>query len=326
MNRLDMNFLIWIVWGFGLIVYCCPPVLAQSNAEHGDAKTRRSHSSPSEHLSSEPVIRVPAAKKKRLQFNKRGGVVYRKTDRYELKCDLYIPEGEGPYPAILAVHGGAWRQGTKFALLRHAWVMAQAGYVVVAINYRHAPEYPFPSQVHDCKHAVRWMKANASRFKIDAERIGAFGYSAGGHLVSMLGTSDPSAGLEGPIESGLERFDSRVNAVVAGGAPCEFSWISEDSPALNYWLGGTRKEQTQRFAAASPTTYVSSDDPPFFFYHGDSDLLVPVESTVKMHKLLLKSNVSSEHCTARNSGHLGTFSDLKWMEKAIAFFDANLKQ
>ena len=266
-----------------------------------------------------------AANKKKLRFEKKGGVVYRKTNEYELKCDLYIPEGDGPFPTILALHGGAWRQGTKFVLLRHAWRMAEAGYVVVAINYRHAPQYPFPAQVHDCKHAVRWIRANADQYKVDPDRIGGYGYSAGGHLVAMLGTTDADDGLEGEIAAGTEGFGTRIKAVAVGGAPCEFSWIDDDSKVLSYWLGCTRSENCQPFVTASPTTYITTDDPPFFFFHGDLDLLVPLNSSEKMHQLLLESNVSSQHRTAKRNGHIGTFSDLNWMDKAIEFFDSNLK-
>ena len=263
--------------------------------------------------------------RKKLEFEKKGGVVYRKTDDYELKCDVYTPEGDGPFPAILAVHGGAWRSGTKFLMLRHAWRMAEAGYVVVAINYRHAPKYPFPNQVHDCKHAVRWMRANAGKYKIDPDRIGGFGYSAGGHLVSMLGTTDADDGLEGEIEHGMEGINTRISCVAAGGAPCEFSWIEDDSRTLTYWLGGTPTEKSERFTAASPTTYITPDDPPFFLFHGDFDMVVPVDTSKKMHQLLRACKVESHHCVAERNGHLGTFSDLDWMDKAIEFFDSKLK-
>ncbi len=272
-----------------------------------------------------PENKETPAEKTRFEFKKNGGVVYREIGDLEIKCDVYVPEGDGPFPAILAVHGGAWRQGSKFVLLRHAWKMAESGFVVVAINYRHAPEFPFPAQIHDCKHAIRWMKASASTYKIDPKRIGAFGYSAGGHLVSLLGTSDETDGLEGDVESEVKGFNSRVNAVAAGGAPCEFSWINEDSRLLTYWLGGTRKQIPATYRAASPTTYVSADDPPFFFFHGDSDALVPVESGLELHKRLIDAGVASQHRIAPGGGHLGTFSDLGWMDKAIEFFDENLK-
>ena len=262
---------------------------------------------------------------KKLKFTKQGGVVYQNIDGQELKCDVYTPAGEGPFPAILAVHGGAWRQGSKFALLRHAWKMAQSGYVVVSINYRHAPKHPFPAQIHDCKHAIRWMKFRASKMKIDPDRIGAFGYSAGGHLVSLLGTSDSDDDLEGEVAPEMEKFDTRVKAVAAGGAPCEFSWIDEDSRVLSYWLGGSPQQKPDAYRAASPTTYVSADDPAFFFFHGTSDLLVPVSSSRTLHESLEKSGVSTQHFTAKGGGHFSTFSDISWMEKAIEFFDIHLK-
>lgn len=266
------------------------------------------------------------AKQVRVKFQKKSGVVYKQTEEYELKCDLYIPEGEGPFPAIVAIHGGAWRQGTKLTMLRHAWRMAGSGYVVVAINYRHAPRYPFPAQVHDCKHAIRWMRAEAKELKIDTSKIGAFGYSAGGHLAAMLGTSDSSDGLEGPIDPPHRRVSSRVQAVAAGGAPCDFSWLGDDSNVLSYWLGGSRSDQPETYRAASPVTYISPDDPPFYFFHGGADLLVPVESSQKLHQALLRSNVASQHAIAKRSGHLGTFSDLDWMDRSIEFFDKHLKK
>jgi len=269
--------------------------------------------------------KVRALKKKKLQFEKKGGVVYRTIGDEQIKCDVYTPEGEGPFPAILAVHGGAWRQGTKFALLRHAWKMAQSGYVVVAINYRHAPKHPFPAQIHDCKHAIRWMKANSKPYKIDTERIGAFGYSAGGHLVSLLGTSDKYDGLEGEIETGFEKYDTRVKAVAAGGAPCEFSWIDENSKVLSYWLGGSRNEKPTAFRDASPTSYVTSDDPPFFLFHGESDMIVPISTSQTFQAALREKGITCQHCTDKNSGHIATFSDLQWMDKAIEFFDKHLK-
>ena len=261
----------------------------------------------------------------KLEFTKQGGVVYQSIDDQELKCDIYTPVGEGPFPAILAVHGGAWRQGSKFALIRHAWKMAQAGYVVVAINYRHAPKHPFPAQIHDCKHAIRWMKSRASEMKIAPDKIGAFGYSAGGHLVSLLGTSDADDGLEGEVTPEMEKFDSRVQAVAAGGAPCEFSFIDDDSRVLSYWLGGSPQQKPDAFRAASPTTYVTADDPAFFFFHGTSDLIVPASSSRALHETLEKSGVSTQHFTAKGSGHFSTFSDIGWMEKAIIFFDSHLK-
>jgi len=264
-------------------------------------------------------------KRRRPTYKTKRNVVYKKLDDVELKCDIFIPAGDGPFPAILAVHGGAWRSGTKFSMLRHSWRMVSAGYVVVAIDYRHAPRYKFPAQIHDCKHAVRWMRANAGAYKIDADRLGAFGYSAGGHLVALLGTTNSQDGLEGEVDRSLQGFSSRIQCVAAGGAPCEFSWIAPNSNVLVYWLGKSQAEAPEVYQRASPTSYVTPDDPPFFLFHGNSDWIVPWESSLTMHRKLLDANLNSQHEIAERKGHLGTFADMTWVQQAIVFFDARLK-
>ncbi len=266
------------------------------------------------------------SKRRRPTYKTIRNVVYKKLSDGELKCDMFIPSGAGPFPAILAVHGGAWRSGTKVTMLRHAWRMVSAGYVVVAIDYRHAPEHKFPAQIHDCKHAVRWMRANADAYKIDVDRLGAFGYSAGGHLVALLGTTGPQDGLEGEVEASLAGFSSRIQCVVAGGAPCEFSWIAPNSNALVYWLGKTKSASPEAYQLASPTNYVTIDDPPFFLFHGKSDWIVPWESSLKMHRKLLDADLLSQYEIAQGNGHMGTFSDMFWVQQAIVFFDAQLKE
>jgi acetyl esterase/lipase len=266
------------------------------------------------------------AKKTNLSFEKMGAISYREINGETLNCDVYVPEGDGPYPAVLAIHGGAWRHGSKITMTRHAWKLARAGYVVVAVNYRHAPKHPFPAQVHDCKQAVRWMRANAEKYKIDAERIAAFGYSAGGHLAAMLGTTDGEDGLEPSSDDELSQYSSRVQAVIAGGAPCDFEWIDGDASTLVYWLGCKRADRPEVYAQASPTTYVTKDDPPFYFFHGESDLLVPKNSSCRLHQRLINCGVPSKHDIAINLGHVATFSDLSWMTKAIEFLDAQLAE
>lgn len=273
---------------------------------------------------SEPAVESGQGKPP-FKFEKRGAILFREGDDFRLTCDLYVPLDQGKFPAVIAIHGGAWRMGSKLAMTRHAWRLARAGYVVVAINYRHAPKHPFPAQIHDCKYAVRWIRANADSYQIDATRIGAFGYSAGGHLAAMLGTTDAGDELEGDIPAELQRFDSRVSAVAAGGAPCEFDWIDEDSQSLAYWLGGTRRRFPNRFRLASPVTYASAGDPPFFLFHGETDWLVPPAASRALHQRLRAVGVESEHHVGKNAGHFATFSDLDWMKEVIEFFDCHLK-
>ena len=148
------------------------------------------------------------------------GRTYVKRDSGPLDADVYMPTGKGPFPGMLVVHGGAWRVGTRAQLAGVAATLAEHGYTAVAISYRLAPSATFPAQIYDCQAAVRWMRTNASELKIDPQHIGGFGYSAGGHLVALLGVlSDKDFKEEGiPADSA----SARLQVVLAGGAPCDF--------------------------------------------------------------------------------------------------------
>ncbi len=124
----------------------------------------------------------------------------------------------------------------------------------------------------------------------------------------------------------LEQYSSRVGAVIAGGAPCEFDWIKDDAKTLVYWLGARKCDDPEIYQKASPLTYVSPDDPPFYFYHGEFDAVVPKQTSCKLHDRLVECDVDSRHDVALNLGHVLTFSDLSWMTRAIRFLDIHLKR
>ncbi len=258
-----------------------------------------------------------------LEFKKHGGIEYASGENYRLTLDVYVPEGDGPYPTILAIHGGAWRIGSKLHWIRHAWKLAESGFVVVAINYRHAPEYPFPAQIHDGKAAVRWMRNHAGEYKIDPDRIGGLGYSAGGHLVAMLGTSDASDGLEGEVAEAEKAISTRLKAVAAGGAPCDLDFVEEDSHALDYWLGAPRITAPEIWKQATPATYLTVDDPPFYFFHGIHDAMVPGESSKSLHQKIQGLGIESEMVTY-DDGHFGLFSRVEALDPVINFFHRHL--
>ena len=273
---------------------------------------------------SESVDSPDSATNREYEYKKFTNIRYVKTDNYSLLCDIYQPEGNGPFPAVLAIHGGAWRHGSKLQMLRHAWKMASAGYVVVAINYRHAPQYKFPAQVHDSKMAVRWMRQKKDKLKINPDQIAVFGYSAGGHLSAMLGTTDSKDNLEGTIPEELKPHSSRVGCVVVGGGPCEFSWIK--SNALKDWLGDNQTDNPEIYLKAAPVSYATADDPPFLFFHGSDDKVVPPASSEKLHQRLLAVGASSSYRSVENKGHFATFSDTTWMDEAIKFMDESLNR
>jgi acetyl esterase/lipase len=191
-------------------------------------------------------------------------VVYKTAGSEELKLDIARPAGkEGLFPAVLVIHGGAWTAGNKSSVRPVMGDLAKRGYVAVSPQYRFCPKDVFPAQVHDVKAAVRYIKANAKKYQIDPDRIGAMGFSAGGHLALMLGVTGPNDGLEGDVPAGAP--DSRVKAVVNYFGPTDLA--AKDIPTqskglVKNFLGGTPEEKPEVAAKASPLTFVSSDDAP----------------------------------------------------------------
>lgn len=252
------------------------------------------------------------------------GQTYVERDSGPMKADVYVPRGEGPFPGVVVVHGGAWRMGSRVQLAGVAQILAQHGMVAVAISYRLAPQYKFPAQIEDCKAAVRWMRAEATRLKIDPEHIGGFGYSAGAHLVSLLGTTGPSDGLEGVADQ-ASLPGTRLQAVAAGGAPCDFRPIPNDVDGLAFWLGGTQGELPEQYRLASPAAFITPDDPPFFFFHGEGDELVPLVSPTHMCDGLHAAGVHAELHVVPKIGHIACALNRDAVDRAVAFLAANLQ-
>lgn len=250
-------------------------------------------------------------------------VPYAKPNGTDLLLDAYYPGGAGPFPAVLVVHGGAWRTGNKLQLALAARRFADAGMAAFAINYRLAPEHKWPAQIHDCKAAVRWIRRHAGEFQVDAARIGAYGYSAGGHLVAMLGASDTSAKLEGAAEPASP--STRVQVVAAGGVPCDFRGLPPNLRMLGYWLGGTRAEAPEAYRAASPLEYVSPDDPPMFFFHGSANQLVQLDTPKAMVEALRKAKVEAELMVIDGATHIGAALDRTAAERATQFLAKHLQ-
>ena len=254
----------------------------------------------------------------------RYGEVYAERDSGPLKADVYIPQGEGPFPGVVVVHGGAWYTGTRAQLAGVAQLLAQRGITAVAISYRLAPKHKFPAQIEDCKAAVRWMREKAATLKIDPKRVGGFGYSAGAQLVTLLGTTDESAGLEG-IANPQQAPSTRLQAVAAGGVPCDFRVIDLDARGLDFWLGGTRREVGDLYRLASPRAFVSGDDPPMFFFHGENDNLVPMISPEAMCTSLKEVGVPSELYVVPKIGHIFAAMDRTALAKSVDFLVESLR-
>lgn len=245
-------------------------------------------------------------------------LVYASPAGTDLHLDAYIPNGDGPFPAVLVVHGGAWRIGSKGQLASYARTFASRGYAAFAINYRLAPQFPFPAQIDDCRSAVRWIRRNAQQYKVDPHRVGGIGYSAGGHLVALLGVTGACADSD-PTD------DTRLQAVCAGGAPCDFRALAPDWGLLSYWLGGTRAALPKIYEAASPAAQIGKTAPPMFFFHGDEDLLVPDESPREMVAALQDAGIEAAAYIIDGGGHLSTMWSPDALRKSCEFFDRHLR-
>jgi acetyl esterase/lipase len=214
--------------------------------------------------------------------------------------------------------------GSRVQLAAIANTLAEHGYTAATISYRLAPKHPFPAQIYDCQAAVRWMRNHAAELKLNPTHIGGFGYSAGGQLVALLGTLNDDDFREAGVPK--DAPSARLQAVVAGGAPCDFRVLPADSKRLAYWLGGTPAEKPDAYRTASPAAFITADDPPMFFFHGARDLLVPAHSPQRMVALLTAAGVGAEMHLINDAGHIEALFDRTTLDLALAFADQHLKQ
>ena len=231
-----------------------------------------------------------------------GVTVYRDvayvTDGHERhKLDLYVPDTGENLPLIIWIHGGAWRGGDKTHYVRMEYL--KTGYAGASLNYRLSQHAVFPAQIEDVKAAVRWLRANSETYRLDPNRFAAWGSSAGGHLVAMLGTTGDIAEFE--VGENL-KVSSRIQAVVDYFGPTDFLQMdaqslpdglvhdAPDSPESQL-VGGPIQEHKDRVARANPITYVSKDDSPFLIIHGDKDKLVPYQQSVLLKDALEEAGV-----------------------------------
>ncbi|SRR5579883_1496548 len=255
-------------------------------------------------------------------------IVYAKPGGTELKLDLARPaEGDGPFPAIVAIHGGAWRQGRKDDMRPALGEFARRGYVAISPQYRFCPKETFPAQVHDVKAAVRWLKEHAKEYKVDPDHIGAVGFSAGGHLAMMLGLTGPDDGLEGDADK--DAPSTKIHAVVNYFGPTDLaaSDIPEVSqPLIKDFLGGTPKDKPEAAAKASPLTFVSKGDAPVLTFQGTKDPLVPHTQATKLTDAMTAAGVPGRVELLIGAGHGWGGDDMKHtLVETYSFFDKYLK-
>ena len=262
-------------------------------------------------------------------------VIYSRASGEELKLDVFFPTnttGRG-FPVVMYVHGGGWQTGSKsmLSMMPGTSELLRRGYLVVAINYRLAPQHKFPAMIEDAKCAVRFLRAQAKDFNLDPAHIGVMGDSSGGHLVALLGLTYPSAGFEG---EGWTDQSSHVQAVVDLYGPTDFASGNSNFITLKVIQDafGATNTTDPILKSANPVTYVSSRAPPFLILHGDHDNLVDLQQSAELDARLKAAGVDSTFVVVTNLAHgyvpLGLKARPNHAELSTLiadFFDKNLR-
>jgi acetyl esterase/lipase len=257
---------------------------------------------------------------------------YARAGDVALRLDLYLPEkDEGAGPLVVWVHGGAWQAGSKDNC--PIVPMVARGYAVASIGYRLTDVAPFPAQIADCRAAIRWLRAHAEKYHLDKDRVGAWGASAGGHLVALLGMAADAPDWD--KVGGHPDQSSRVQAVCDYFGPADFTAMPESSRALGAdsavgkLLGGALSEKKEEARRASPVLYASKDDPPFLIVHGDEDRTVALDQSKRLEKALKNAGADVQLLVVKGGGHgfRGETepSPTEVRDTVFSFFDRNLK-
>ena len=215
------------------------------------------------------------------KYSKTVNAFYTPENTERQKGDLYIPEGAGPFPGVVLVHGGGWDSRSLDDMNSIAKSLASHGFVVYNINYRLSPEFHHPAPIDDLGVALKFFRDNSTKYKLDPKRIALWGYSCGSHIsafYALTHAKDP---------------ELKVQAVVAGGSPMDFTWYPH-SPIISKYMGKQRDEMLEQYFAVSPMYMVTKEAPPFFLYHAEDDKLVEFAQSAAFEAQLKKHNVPVE--------------------------------
>lgn len=244
------------------------------------------------------------------------------------KLDIYLPQGTPPFPTVVYIHSGAWSGGDKSEATMFATDLLNAGFAVVAINYRTSNQSIFPAQIYDCKGAMRWLRANGASYSLDTTWLGVWGWSAGGHLATLLGASNGVAYMEGSV-GGNTGFSSAIQAVVNFSGPTDILNMAPDvtTPPGNVWnhdaggapagkligfsqgigvLRGNPPAQNQKYMlanTANPLNHLTVGDPPMFVAHGTADMVVPIRQSERLVCLLEMMEIPFQFEVVVGAGH-----------------------
>ena len=258
----------------------------------------------------------------------------------KLELDIAIPKGDGPFPCVVMFHGGAWQFGSRNQMSGSrrdsngkrgsSWIeqAAEKGYVAASVSYRLAPKHKFPAMIEDARSAVRFLRANARKYKIDSEKFAAMGFSAGGHLALLCGMCDKSAGFD--VGNHLDQ-SGQVQCVIDFFGPTDLKLYAVSEGLEEGYIvpvfGKEAKTDATIYKKASPITYVDKKSPPVLILHGTFDLIVPIKHSESLRKKMTDAGATVQLMTVPFGGHGG------WSAKEMAkpttemfkFLDKHLK-
>ncbi len=258
------------------------------------------------------------------------GVEYSNPDDQHLAMNIAQPAGTtGLRPAILCIHGGGFRAGKRESYDGLCQQLAERGYVAATTSYRLAPKYQFPAAIHDVKAAVRFLRANATKYQIDPDRIGVVGGSAGGHLAQFLGVTGGVAQFEG--DGGNPGVSSRVSCVVNFYGPSDFTKSYGKSvdaaEVLPLWFGGDLSTKLRQHQIGSPLNWVTPEAAPTILIHGTEDKYVAFEQAEWMLARYQQVGAEVEILKLEGAGHGFQGSDADKANAAMfEFFDKHYRR
>lgn len=254
-------------------------------------------------------------------------LVYGKTPEQELKLDIYRPKSDAVLPACMLVHGGGWTGGDKERFRALGFALAEKGYVVANVEYRLAGAAKYPAAVQDCSLAVRWVRANATRFGLDPKRIGAWGGSAGGHLVGLLAAAPQH---ERFLTTDLKDVSAAVQATCIMAGPTDLtnatfveSMRKAKEKSNSYtWFGKLYDDAPDLYRDASPLTHFTKTTGPILFLTGNLDNPARDEAAIEKLKSL---GVPTKQTLLQDAKH-GCWMQKPWFEQCVAAVDEWFKE
>lgn len=257
-----------------------------------------------------------------------GNVPYANDTLKKHLLDVYLPPtGKSSYPVVIWVHGGAWMLNDKLADMGYMKQTLKgfidSGYAVASIDYRWSTSAIFPAQIQDCNQAVEFLYQNAAKYKLDKERIALIGFSAGGHLASLMGLSNNNTVKQFYADGKKPGF--KIRLVLDFYGPSNFQALTGDdlkdpkSP-VSLLLGGILSERAAQAKLASPVTYIDKNDPPFLIVQGEKDQSVDPAQSISLSEKLKKAGVKNDLIIVPGAPHYGVMFDAEDIRKKVFWY------